>query len=117
MTDELFVGIPEPIDVRRNLLESSKDLIKCLQTYDKLEAIREQKLKYFKEMKRVSSELDMLVNRLKQKLPQTIRKLEKKENKKIVEENLIKPNKKLKSDLQKLEEQLQLIEEELRSLK
>ncbi|MEM2131107.1 MAG: hypothetical protein QXM96_02175 [Candidatus Woesearchaeota archaeon] len=117
MVEDLFVGIPEPIDVRRNLLESSKDLIKCLQTYDKLEAIREQKLKYFKEMKRVSAELDMLVNRLKQKLPQTIRKLEKKENKKIAEEAMILPNKRLKTDMQKLQEQLQEIEEQLKSLK
>lgn len=118
MSEELFVGIPEPIDVRRNLLESSRDLIKCLQTYEKLELIRNQKLKYFKEMKRVSAELDLLITKLKQKIPkQGIRKLEKTEQKKKITEELITPNKKLKSDLKKLEEQLQEIEEQLKNLK
>ncbi|MEM3373810.1 MAG: hypothetical protein QW757_05230 [Candidatus Woesearchaeota archaeon] len=118
MTEDLFVGIPEPVDVRRNLLESSRDLIKCLQSYEKLERIREQKLKYFKEMRKVSAELDLLITKLKEKLPkQGIRKLEKTEQKKQITETLIQPNKKLKSDLKKLEEQLQEIEEQLKSLK
>ena len=118
MEDNFFVGIYEPIDVRRNLLESSKELIKCLQTYERLEKIRNEKLKYYKEMKRVSAELDLLVNKLKQKLPNTgIRKMHKTEHKKIVVEELIKPDKKFKSDMQKLQEQLEEIENQLKSLK
>lgn len=118
MVDDLFVGIPEPLDVRRNLLESSKEVIKCLQTYEKLSAIREQKLKYIKEMKRVSAELDMLITKLKQKIPQHgIRKLEKKEHKEQVINELVEPKKTLKRDLKKLEEQLQEIEKQLQELK
>ena len=63
--DSFFVGIYNPEDSRRNILESSRELVKSLQAYDKLHNVREQKLLLFKEMKTVMEELDLLVGKLK----------------------------------------------------
>ena len=64
MKDDFFVGIYDPIDVRRNILESSKEIVKSLQSHNALKILREEKLKQYKMMRQVMSELDMLMGRL-----------------------------------------------------
>ncbi|MBN2368569.1 hypothetical protein JXC34_06115 [Candidatus Woesearchaeota archaeon] len=106
MKDGFFVGIYDPIDVRRNLLENSKEIVKSLQYYDKLKEIRSNKLMLFQEMKTVMEELDLLVTKLKEKLPKShLRKVQEEKEKHSPE--------KFSSELDQLEKQLRIIENEL----
>ena len=45
---DFFVGIYDPQDVRRNVLESSKEVVNSLQSHDSLKSIRRNKLKCYK---------------------------------------------------------------------
>ena len=84
--DGFFVGVYDPIDVRRNLLENSKELIKSLQSFDALLKIRHQKVKVYRETKEVMNELDLLITKLKSRLPKAhLRKaIEKKRPKRVM---------------------------------
>jgi len=73
MTDELFfVGIPDHIDVRRELLTSSKNLLDGLKRYERYKNIKEEKLSYVVELKRVFDELLILNKKLRGKMPKTV---------------------------------------------
>lgn len=67
----LFVGIRDPNDIRKSLLESSKSIIECLQKYEKLRFIREEKEKEVHRFKTIVSEIDSSMNKLKSLLPKT----------------------------------------------
>ncbi len=111
MSKDFFVGIYDPVDVRRNLLESSKCIIKSLKSSDELSNIREKKLKYYKRMRRTMEELHILIDKLKEQLPRSY----------FEESETGKGGKKTKSkvtkELEKLDKQLQQVEKELSSLK
>jgi len=116
--EDYFVGIYDPLDVRRNLLESSKEIIKSLQAFDKVESVREEKLKLFKEMRRVMAELDLLVSKLKTKLPKSyLRKAVEKNNVSSLRKIQYPANKKFSSELERLEQELRNVERELSSMK
>ncbi|MBD3203322.1 hypothetical protein GF327_03450 [Candidatus Woesearchaeota archaeon] len=68
---DFFVGVDNPMDIRRNLLESSRELIQTLQSYEKIKKIRELKIKRIKQLRTVGKELDMLFSKLKDTLPKT----------------------------------------------
>lgn len=70
-SEGFFVGINNPIDVRRNVLECSREMIKTLQAHEKLTVIREEKLKRVKQLKTVIRELDLLFSKLRNGLPKT----------------------------------------------
>lgn len=109
--EDFFVGVYDPIDVRRNLLEGSKEVVKSLQSYDKLEQIRNKKLAYFKEMRIVMSELDLLVGNLKTKLPKSnLRKAVDRPHPESSTTSFV-------GELAKLEEQLKTVEKELSTFK
>jgi len=70
MEDELFfVGIRDPIDLRKELLNSSKNLIDSLKRYEAYKDIKEEKLMHIMELKRVFDELLVLNKKLRNKLP------------------------------------------------
>lgn len=66
-----FVGVQDPLEVRRNLLEVSKDMVQFLQQYEKLKTVREQKNEAIKRLKEDIRELKSLVNKLRLVLPKT----------------------------------------------
>lgn len=66
-----FVGINNPIDVRRNILECSREMIKTLQSIEKIGVIRVEKVKRIQQLKTVARELDLLVTKLRNNLPKT----------------------------------------------
>ena len=68
---DFFVGIHEPSDIRRNVLESSKDVVNSMQTNEILKQIRKEKLLLFEKMRSVMNDLDLLVSKLNKKLPKT----------------------------------------------
>ncbi len=108
MKDDFFVGIYEPLDVRRNLLESSKDVVKSLQAYDKLTEIRKSKLRYYEQMRGIMDELNFLVSKLKTKLPES--HLRKKDERIVVNKEI--PT----EEMRKLEDEFRKIEREFSDL-
>jgi DNA repair protein RadC len=72
-----FVGIYDPSDVRRNVLESSKEIVKSFQSSKNIKKIREDKLFLYDEMRNIMNELDMLIINLDKRMPKThLRKTE-----------------------------------------
>jgi hypothetical protein len=116
--DDYFVGIYEPLDVRRNLLESSKEIIKSLQANENLQRTREMKLRLYREMKRIMEELDLLISKLSKRLPKSgLRKALENDSKKISHRVIQVNNPKFNSELEKLEQQLRNVEKDLSSFK
>jgi hypothetical protein len=123
--EDFFVGIYDPVDVRRAILESSKEIISSLQSYEKLEKLRYEKLANINKMKTIMKELDLLITKLKTKLPKSyLRKAGEMEQdkKEMVYSNRTQKTKttaspSLSSDLDRLEEQMRGIEKELTGFK
>ncbi|MFH2019835.1 MAG: hypothetical protein ABIJ34_00320 [archaeon] len=113
MDKTLFVGVYEPVDVRRNILEASKEIVGTLQTHEKLENLRKQKLVAYQQMKDLVSELDLLVGRLKKALPRS-------DMRKAIEKPQAAPvstDRNSPAEMRKLEEQLKKIEKEFSQIK
>lgn len=70
-TDLLYVGLNQPIEIRRNLLESSKMMVQVLQKYQNSLNIRERKLKEVERLRVLLKELTILTQKLKRMMPQT----------------------------------------------
>jgi len=69
---EVFhVGIKNPDDFRRAVLESSKQVIYSLQRFEKLSAIRSEKIKKIIDIKNNIAELTQIIKVLKKELPKT----------------------------------------------
>ena len=104
---DFFVGIYNPKDVKRNVLESSRQILDSLQSNVKLKKIRYEKIKYYEQMNKVMNELDLLISRLQKKLPKSkIRKSYSRET----ENTASQPG------MTKVEEQLSKIEKEFSNL-
>jgi hypothetical protein len=113
MDKDYFIGIYEPVDVRRNLLEASKEIVSSLKSYEKLESIRREKLRHYQEMKDLISELDMLVSRLRKNLPRSdLRKTVERPKMHIPSDTKNSP-----AEMRKLEEQIRKIEDEFSKIK
>lgn len=67
--EPLFVGISNPVLVRRNLLLSSKELIDALKRQEGLVDLRLRKENYLVEFKRIADELVVLNKKLRTHLP------------------------------------------------
>ncbi len=72
MEEELFfVGIKDPIELRKELLTSSKNLIDSLRKFEQYKDIKEEKTQHITELKRVFDELLVLNKKLRNHLPRT----------------------------------------------
>jgi len=113
MDDQLYyVGITDAADMRRELLTSSKNVLDGLKRYERYKNIRQDKLGYIMELKRVFDELLVLNKKLRGKLPKTVGKppAPKTETRKT------KKKEAPRSQLSQLEDELSKIEERLSSL-
>lgn len=109
-----FVGITDPVFVRRNVLLSSKNLIDCLKKYEGLVDLRLRKQNYVVEFKRVVDELLILNRKLRSHLPKTyLREKEVLVRNKVESKPLIPSH---RSHLDILEEELSRIESKLDTL-
>jgi len=68
-TKGFYVGVKEPVSLRRNLLESSKAIVQSLKDYEKLKSIREERHKKILEFKEKIDEILVLLSGLKEHLP------------------------------------------------
>jgi len=117
MADEdrtFYVGINNPGDLRKELLESSKSAIGILRNYDSINDIRREKIEKIVELKKVFSELKRLSTVLKSKLPSDKIKSIKKE--KSVKTKVIQKKPKKTAKIQQLEDELGEIEERLNKM-
>ena len=115
-----FVRIGEPNMVRKELLNSSKDIISVLKNYDQINAVRSQKIEKVMELKKVLIEIKRLSSILKEKFPtEKIKKpaVAKTKPKKKAKKTVVKqaPPKK-EGKIQKLEEELSEIEQRLNNM-
>src|SRR5574341_664684 len=70
MEEEMFfVGIRDPVELRKELLTSSKNLIDSLRRYEAFKDLKEEKLRHIIELKRVFDELLVLNRKLRGHLP------------------------------------------------
>jgi hypothetical protein len=127
--DIFFVEIKGSHDVRRNVLESLKDIVENLQRFEHFKNIREEKVKRINRLRVLIKDLHKLVSDLKHPLPESKLKVLKQRKsgvsktkkpktvKKAIPQEAQKPQKKkANSELEKLESELSQIESKLSSL-
>jgi len=68
-TNGFYVGVKEPVSLRRSLLESSKAIVQGLKDYEKLKSIREERHKKILEFRDKISEVLILISELNEHLP------------------------------------------------
>ena len=129
-SDELFfVQVKDPNEVRRNILETLKEIVEVLQRFEKFKHVRHEKIEKINHLRVLIKQANKILGDLKAKLPQTnlramvakeISRLPKKTHhkgkKKIIEEKTDKAPKREMTELDKLESELSAIEGKLKSL-
>jgi len=65
-----YVKIEKPREFRRDVLEGSKKIITCLQSYRQLLAVREQKNALLNQLRNDMKELGLLISKLDKLLPE-----------------------------------------------
>lgn len=138
VTDEIqevyYVGVSDPVEVRRTILETSKSIIQAMHRYEKYKEFRAQKIELVKHLSKQMTELSSIITSLKSSLPKSTIKVKKareeiqRQKKEVVEKVTEKisntPNKQVikqvpkkeLSELEKLELELSSIESKLSSL-
>ncbi len=129
-SDELFfVQVKDPNEVRKNILETLKDIVEVLKSFEKFKQIRHDKLENINKLRGLLKDANKMLGNLKSKLPQTnLRatvvkeaprhpKVPHKKGKKIkiIEAEKAPPKKEI-TEADKLEAQLSAIEEKLKGL-
>ena len=69
--ENFFVGIGNPVNVRRLLLNSSKDVLDALKDYENFGFLKEEKARYIIELKKVVDEVLVLNKKMRSHLPKT----------------------------------------------
>jgi len=67
--EPIYVGLENPVEIRRALLESSKNLIKILQENESRKQKREQKHRLVAELKEILKDLTQLLGQLRSQMP------------------------------------------------
>ncbi|MBW2986943.1 hypothetical protein KY336_00180 [Candidatus Woesearchaeota archaeon] len=112
-----YVGVSDPAELRKDVLESIKDIIVIMKTYENFKAIRVAKAKQVAHLKEIIAQIMLLNNKLKRELPKTrIRAKPEKEIKAFEMKKIEKKvpvHKKKMSEIEKLETELADIEKKL----
>jgi len=69
--EAFYVGIKDPIEIRRSILESSKDIVQYLQRAERFKAVRAEKEEHLFKLKEMSKEISSLMRKLRSSLPKT----------------------------------------------
>ncbi len=124
-----FVEIKEPTEVRRNILESLKEILEVLQRFEKFKNIRHEKLENIHKLRGLLKDANKMLGNLRLKLPQTslraavVRETaahkahhKKRKKGKYAEKEPEKAPKRETTEDEKLESELSAIESKLKSL-
>ena len=123
-SEVFFVQVTEPGQVRRNVLESLKQILELLQRFEKFKHIRHEKMNEIQKLRNLMRGANKIMTELKSKLPQTnlrsaapgeSRKPAKKTANKKNESAQAKVPKKERTELERLESDLSAIESKLKS--
>ena len=119
-----FVQVKEPVEVRKDILESLKEILELLHRFEKFKQERHKKLERIQHLRKLVRDSNKLIGNLKLKLPQInlkgiaardspkpVKKAQKKKGEKEVQ----KERPKNKTELEKLEGELSAIESKLKS--
>jgi len=130
-SDELFfVQVKDPNEVRKNILETLKDIVEVLKSFEKFKQIRHEKLENINKLRSLLKDANKMLGNLKSKLPQTnlratvVREAprhpkahhKKGKKAKIAEDRAEKMPKKEATEVDRLEAELSAIEEKLKGL-
>ena len=121
-----FVEVRDPNNVKKNILESLKDIVQSLQKFERFKEIRYQKMESINKLRKDLRDMNKMISDLKGFLPEArlrevklnpvLREAPKtrssRKPKKEITEQANKPG----SELQKLESELSAIEEKLKGL-
>ena len=66
-----FVQVKEPNEVRRNILETLKDIVEVMHRFEKFRHIRHEKLQKIQHLRILIRQANKMLGVLKTKLPQT----------------------------------------------
>jgi len=122
-----YVGVKDPIEVRRSVLESSKELVQYLQRAERFKKVRVEKAAEIVKLKQTMKEISSLIKKLKAALPKTnlrtkLGRHEKEAKAKAIQKTIkeipVAPKKEVskekpQTELQKLEAELAEIESNL----
>ena len=126
--EPLFVGLSEPENVQRHILESTKESLVVLKKLEEIKELRKQKLQSIDVLNSLTSEIKSLLLKLKKKVPKKVSRPapQKAESNSDIKTEVLratkskpqnkpvsKPNKPL-TELEKLELELQAIENRLK---
>lgn len=109
-----YVGVQEPVELRRTVLESSKAVISFLKRYEDLKSLRVKKTELMTQLKTEVDDVRKLIARVKRDLPKT--KL-RQASVPVKKASIPKPKKVNISDIERLEAELGDIEGKLKDLK
>lgn len=102
-----FAGIQDPIEIRRSLLESSKEMLQMLQRHEKFKEVRNEKHENIVRLKADIKDMQKLFSKLNTSLPVThLRVLLKQEKEKLIKANIQKDKKKGKKSVKQKVEQI-----------
>lgn len=117
----IFVGVKEPDELQKDILEASRDILTSLKGYEQLKGIKEKKISYISQLRKKVAETNRLLGQAKSLLPGSeaykhFRSAEKARNvKEPTEKQKVEPTKDI-SEVDKLEAELNDIENKLNEI-
>lgn len=121
-----FVRVKDPVEVRRNILETLKEIVEVLHRFEKFRQLRHEKIEKISHLRVLLRQSNKMLGELRGKLPQTNLRAavsreapahkshHKRKKSKSTEEKA--PQKKEMTEVEKLEAELSAIESKLKSL-
>ena len=118
--DGIFVGVKDPLRVRKDILESSRDVLDGLKSYESFKQVREEKRMLFEQLRSDARSISLLIGRLRGELPQLkvpSAKVEKaKEQPQPKQGGVAVEKAKPATEVQRLEEELAQLEEAVQKM-
>lgn len=100
-SEMFYVGLKEDKELKRNVLESMKDILQTLQKFEDFRKVRLEKKRATSDLKRVIKELSTLINKYKVSLPNSNLNTKLSKEDINIEEEIIKIGKKKEEETEK----------------
>lgn len=111
--DAYFIQIAEPSEVRRNLLESSKHVLRCMQSFEHVMQVREKRIHKAQELRNLLRETSILISKFKQRFPKekltNLPRFERKEEQVLQKTPSVTELESLNNELMQIEQRLSKI--------